>query len=385
MSTFQDESTDCAICLEPLIQTDGNDESENNIILKKVLTLQCGHKWHYDCLVQQLQTAQSMTTSHGHNQRLIFTGCQCAKCGRICEHEELEHLKRATDRLRVKVDALLEEQLQSDAPDLWKTICQERGEDLGQERIEDHGKSAKEKLLDEARRKYAFYLCSHCKEPYFGGTIECADEFALESTSAPPEQRLCTACAPQSQVVCRNPQEHGRFLIWKCRYCCQPSTHVCYGNVHFCDSCHQRNSERVQEMQHHQQHLQRNRQVRPPPLEPIPCSGESCCFPKRNRASIYHDNGPSPTDCEQVYSCAFCKSSGERGILHMEPGSNNLLVNPSGELGLDGWKQLNRRMSWEVEESELPLNTTTTTNFVSSFMDCVMVQEVKLSQLLQPP
>jgi F-box associated region len=381
MPTFHDESTDCAICLEPLEESQSGDDEST--LPRRVLTLQCGHKWHYDCLVQQLQTAQSMTTSRGSSQRIIFTGCQCAKCGQICEHKDLDHLTRATDALRVKVDALLEEQLQLDAPHLWKKAIEEEKDNNN-----DQTTSSRDMLLKEARRKYAFYLCSHCEEPYFGGTIECADEFALEGSSDhPPEQRFCTGCAPQSQVVCRNPQEHGGFLIWKCRYCCQPSTHVCYGNIHFCDDCHKRNSSRVREIQQQQreQGIGRNHMVKPPQLEPIRCPGASCCFPKPSRDVVYHLNGPSPKDCEQVYSCAFCESNDERGLLFVEPGSQNLLVNPSGERGLLGWQQLNRRISWAVEESELPVNATTNTNFVSSFMDCVMVQEVNLSQLLQAP
>lgn len=384
MPEFQDDSTDCAICLEPLF----HDESPS----QRVLTLQCGHKWHFDCLVQQLQTAQSMMTSRGNNQRLIFTGCQCAKCGQICEHDELDHLTRVTDALRVKVDALLEEQLQLDAPDVWKKVIAET--EYSTQQDEDYRginpQSPKDMLLNEARRKYAFYLCSHCKEPYFGGTIACADDLLLEDSSQKPvEQRLCTACAPQSQIVCRNPQEHGRYLVWKCRYCCQPSTHVCYGNVHFCDDCHKRNSMRVRELQQQQQHrqqrLKNNRVINPPPLEPLPCPGESCCFPKPNRNTIYHCNGSSPVDCEQVYSCAFCESNADRRRPYYEPGSHNLLVNPSGELGLEGWQQLNGRMSWVVEESELPVNATATTNFVSSFMECVMVQKLNLFQVLTPP
>jgi hypothetical protein len=364
--SFQDESTECAICLEPL--EDG-----------RVLTLQCGHRWHYDCLVQQLQTVQSMT-SNGHGRRLIFTGCQCAKCGHICcEHAELEHLTRATDVLRRKVDVLLEEQLQSDVPDVWKKAVKENADS-----------SARQALIDEARRKYAFYLCSHCKEPYFGGTVECADEVGQDDDTSStsngtrtPEQRLCVACSPQSQVICQNPLEHGPYLVWKCRYCCKPSTHVCYGNVHFCDHCHDRNSKRHREIQR-QQHsggLARTGEVKPPPLEAIPCPGESCRYPKPNNQR--HCNGPSPTDCEQVYSCVFCESNGSRGYHSMEPGSHNLLVNSSGQLGLHGWHQLNPRMSWTVEESELPVNANTATNFVSSFQDCIMMQRVNLLELLQ--
>ncbi len=104
MSTkkFEDTSSDCAICLEPL-------EGE------RVITLNCGHKWHFDCIAQQLSTTQPTS-----KQRLLFTGCQCAKCGSICDHEELSDLTRTTDILREKVDRLLQEQLALDAPDIWK-------------------------------------------------------------------------------------------------------------------------------------------------------------------------------------------------------------------------------------------------------------------------
>lgn len=328
-------------------------------------------------------------TSNGHGQRLIFTGCQCAKCGQICEHDDLEHLTRATDVLRKKVDMLLEEQLRLDAPDVWKKALENEDNDNSSEN--DKRSTAKQALIDEARRKYAFYLCSHCKEPYFGGTVECADEVGLDDNSSSadgsraPEQRLCVACAPQSQVICQNPLEHGRFLVWKCRYCCKPSTHVCYGNVHFCDDCHDRNSKRHKEIQQqqHRRRLTRTGEVKPPPLEAIPCPGESCIYPKPNNTT-HHCNGSSPADCEQVYSCVFCDSNASRGhFYYTEPGSYNLITNPSGQRGLHGWSQLNPRMAWEVELSELPVNADTTTNFVSSFQDCIMLQRVNLLEILR--
>ena len=30
--------------------------------------------------------------------------------------------------------------------------------------------------IDEGRRSNVFYLCGGCNEPYFGGTMDCADE-----------------------------------------------------------------------------------------------------------------------------------------------------------------------------------------------------------------
>jgi hypothetical protein len=163
--------------------------------------------------------------------------------------------------------------------------------------------------------------------------------------------------------------------VWKCRYCCQPSTHLCYGNVHFCNGCHDRNSQRVQELQR-----QRRGGNQPPPLQAIPCSGSNCPFPKPNNQT-QHDNGSS-SNSEQVYGCAWCQSSLQRSQSVEEPGSHNLLTNSSGQNLLQGWRQLNPRISWQVERSDLPVNAHTTTNFVSSFMACIMCQTLDLSQVL---
>jgi hypothetical protein len=56
--------------------------------------------------------------------------------------------------------------------------------------------------------------------------------------------------------------EHRGSHVWKCRYCCNPSIFVCYGTVHFCERCHDRNSQRVRNQQ--------RGSSGPPPLEAIP-------------------------------------------------------------------------------------------------------------------
>mmetsp|Transcript_22640 Transcript_22640/g.34027 ORF Transcript_22640/g.34027 Transcript_22640/m.34027 type:complete len:386 (+) Transcript_22640:285-1442(+) len=242
--------------------------------------------------------------------------------------------------------------------------------------------------MEQARRSYAFYLCTSCDEPYFGGTIECADE---EEGERPGEDRLCPQCSPKSQIVCRNPVEHRGYHVWKCRYCCNPSRYVCYGTVHFCEECHDRNSQRVKEHQRRRNNMgRRGQQVTMPPLEPIPCRGGDLCntHPKPNGHDC-HLNGPSHK-CEQVYHCAWCISTpssftNNNAVVEEEPGSQNLIINPSGERGMVGWKQVNRTMNWRVEQSEVPLNESTTTNFVSSFQWCGMSQTIPLHRIVYNP
>jgi hypothetical protein len=354
-AVFKDTSTECAICLSSFLEDDDDENSGAEIIM-----LTCGHRFHFDCLKEQLEHAQP-----NHSRRLLFGGCRCAKCGVFCDHPAFKDLTRKTDNLRTKVDVLIQEQLQIDHPNEWR------------ETSHDNNKSL---LLERGRRTYAFYLCNSCQGPYFGGSVECADQ---EEGELPSQDRLCPSCSEQTQTHCQHSEEHRGFHVWKCRYCCSPSSHVCYGKVHFCESCHDRNSQRVRQQQQQQQ--QRRGTAGPPPLEAIPCKGSDCPYPKPV-GQDNHYNGPSPS-CEQVYHCAWCMSSQSRQSLTptIEPGSRNLLINPSGEQGLQGWQQFNPRLSWKVEASDIPVNGTTRTNFVSGFQWCIMAQRVTLHRFVTDP
>eukprot|EP00956_Cyclotella_meneghiniana_P045548 scaffold373813_cov79-Cyclotella_meneghiniana.AAC.1 len=127
--SYNDDSTDCAICFEPL----SDDET---------ITLKCGHRWHLACIREQLAHAQPSKSS-----RILFSGCRCAKCNVICDHPALENLTRRTDILREKVDGLIIEQVKTDAPHEWRKA---------------NDGSSRLALLDSARRSYAFYLCGAC-------------------------------------------------------------------------------------------------------------------------------------------------------------------------------------------------------------------------------
>ena len=334
-SNFIDTSTECAICLDTL-------DSDHETI-----TLTCGHRWHFACLREQLENSQP-----SHTTRLIFTGARCGKCFAICDHPKLENLTRRTDELREKVDVLILEQVKADAPEKLRSNV-----------------LSEEFLLDEGRRIYAFYLCGSCDEPYFGGTIECADVDAGELKTS--EERLCPSCSPKAQVVCQEIIAHRPCLIWKCRYCCNPSTFLCYGGRHFCASCHDRNGKLLR------------RGLGPQSIDGIPCAGEKCKFPKpvgRDR----HSNGPS-IDCEQVYKCIACETSVSVHTFQEVAGSRNFIVNPSGEDGMRGWRTIPGHQPWAVETMETPIDDKTRCNFVSSFNWAGMAQIIPLHRILRNP
>jgi hypothetical protein len=466
---YKDTSTECAICLEPLDDVgarataaagascgadEDNHDSDNETIHSQatttttkthkqknknsVIELACGHLYHFQCIKDHIGHANPHS-QRGSSQRILFAGCRCPKCSVYCDHPWLRHVTRHTDALRHKVDEQMMEPLQVDAPHVWKRLQELSSQTLGdrtsnqggegdgattriETRLERATRAEREQLLEEARRNYAFYWCKSCQEPYFGGTVECADDAVLgddqqqqynnttaTSTATTSIDRLCVACAPQPQWIhCSAPVEHGASHVWKCRYCCQVAAMVCYGNVHFCTSCHDRNTQRVlQEEQQQQQQRQQRRHpgaIRIPRLQAIPCpGGEKCPYPKptsRNSSSTndasasplnpslqYHKNGPTP-DCEQVYYCAACQSSQQQQQQHQHQ-QPNLLKNPNGQEGLSAWQQHNPQMSWIVEEISLhddlprcPSNIRT--HFVSSFAWCVMSQQVDLVPHLPP-
>ena len=341
--SFQDTSTECGICLEPF-------ESQQEEQLT-VIKLSCGHRWHLTCLRDQLRHADPY---RDHSQRIIFSGCRCAKCGTVCEHESIRHLTRPTDALRAKVDEMIKEQL--GIPESTTTTDGEINT-----------------RMEEARRAFAFYMCPACEEPYYGGTVFCADLDDDDDRDDPRHRRrLCPSCTPQT--VCPRPHEHRGSFQWKCRYCCRPAALVCYGSVHFCNDCHERNRDRYQQINNT---ARRNR----PALEPVPCPGGNACpFPKPTSSVTKHDNGPDAS-CEQVYGCLRCQSAQHQCQETHAPGSHNLLQNPCGRDGIRGWEQINQ--AWQVEASELPARTDCPTNFVSTFRWCIMTQTVDLSRFIR--
>jgi hypothetical protein len=411
-SSFQDTSTECAICLLPLDGNDdidhgnGNDDDDDDdaVAARTIITLTCGHRWHLDCIKQQLEHARPNPA-----KRLVFTGCTCAKCGTVCsDHPQLQHVARQVDSLRLRVQALIQEQV---------------GVEIENNENDGQNNTTNQELLDRAWKKYAFYLCANCQEPYFGGTIECADQVDGEIIDA--KDRLCETCRETATrhssgdgiIICRHVAQHRSFLVWKCRYCCRPANFVCYGNVHFCESCHERNTKRVQQQQDRQRQQQYPAATAaPPPLEPIPCPGGAACpFPKPRNASQsenqqqYHVNVPT-SDGEQIYGCTLCQSAarnvdGTSSRWHIPEGSRNLILNSSGQDGLRHWQQPLRRhqqlrgggmVAWQVETSDLlpavPALAATgtdtaplTTNFVSSFHWCSMGQLVPLHQYVRDP
>lgn len=42
--------------------------------------------------------------------------------------------------------------------------------------------------------------------------------------------------------LCRSPHTHTPFFVWKCRFCCQPASVLCHNHTHLCKSCYERDT-----------------------------------------------------------------------------------------------------------------------------------------------
>ena len=309
------------------------------------------------------------------------------------------------------MDELVREQLQSDFPGRWAEAVKAEEAEAAEEGEGEGESNLMHRLMEEGRRKNAFYLCAACEGPYFGGTVGCGAAGDDEDNGPneeddddelPPGQanRLCPSCRPQSQAACRDPLRHRAGLVWKCRYCCAPATYVCYGSVHLCGECHERNGRLVQEQRRRRWNgnaagSAAGNNNAPLLLEAQPCPGGDACPHPKPAGTNRHSNGPT-IQSEQVYRCAWCShsntnsSDGHPRHTLASAGSRNFIRNPSGRRGLAGWRQLNPRMGWVVEEDGNNAvvdhdGRLVGTCFVSSYDWCVMAQPVPLHCYVADP
>lgn len=104
-----------------------------------------------------------------------------------------------------------------------------------------------------------FYLCSKCKNPYFGGLKDCQAAAEQNAEAFNPEELICGACCANASGD--NCSRHGTtYIEWKCRfkvslffwkkfrafrYCCDVACWFCWGTTHMCERCHSSSNRRT--------------------------------------------------------------------------------------------------------------------------------------------
>lgn len=245
------------------------------------IRLECGHVLHYHCAMALTAKGQI------GGRRLNFKSIRCPLCQAIMHHPLLNGFLAPHIELYNKV--------RRKALQRWTVERRGLGADLG-------------KVIDEeqtamlAMQKMSFYECSQCKEPYYGGEVECQnvieddnDDLDADVQAALAMELICRGCASKGQLQC---SEHGtEFLGWKCRFCCESEAHYfCFGNTHFCLSCH----DLWQLGMDQRRKLQAGR----------PCLGSArCIFGGR-----HPPNSKNGRD-EYALGCTVCAQEAESGML----------------------------------------------------------------------
>ena len=198
--------SECSICLE-----------ENNKY--SLIKLDCGHIFHHRCISSILQ---SNYISKGQRINLLFLKCP------LC-NEEIKEIKDSPDlnliinhynSMKQKIDELIYQYIESDQLEYI---------------TKDQNSKYYAKPFEYCKDNFSFYLCYNCEIPYYGGENNCI----FNEINEVDNNNLCIYCLGNNNLNLYECEVHERQnLLYKCRFCCNESSHFCLGNIHFCEDCH---------------------------------------------------------------------------------------------------------------------------------------------------
>eukprot|EP00928_Gymnodinium_smaydae_P070497 TRINITY_DN5431_c1_g1_i2.p1 TRINITY_DN5431_c1_g1~~TRINITY_DN5431_c1_g1_i2.p1 ORF type:complete len:532 (+),score=60.73 TRINITY_DN5431_c1_g1_i2:168-1763(+) len=244
------------------------------------IQLSCGHVLHQHC------AEAFVLKGRNGGRRLTFKNIRCPVCQAVVHHPSLNAL--------VAPQLAMYQKVRRKALQRW--VVEQR---RPSPRAQDH--TDEERIASLAMHKMAFFECSQCNEPYYGGEVECGEaeeeeeELDEDVQAALAMELVCRGCASKGQLQC---PEHGtEFLGWKCRYCCEREAHYfCFGTTHFCYHCHDMWQTGVEQ----RRKLQAGK----------PCLGkDKCIFGGR------HPPGARNGRDEYALGCTICAQDTECGML----------------------------------------------------------------------
>lgn len=176
--------------------------------------LDCGHVFHYECILKRLDEEWS-------SPQITFAFACCPLCNLKISHEMLSEKLIPIQNLYRDIEQKSFERAEYENLLSHTDITSPDGKYYG---------NAAGFALDY----FAFYMCFKCKKPYFGGQPRCND--GLDRFD--PSELICGSCSGVGLEEC---PDHGKDgVVFKCRFCCSPSSWYCWGTTHFCDNCHRR-------------------------------------------------------------------------------------------------------------------------------------------------
>eukprot|EP00457_Paulinella_chromatophora_P000316 gb/GEZN01000316.1/.p1 GENE.gb/GEZN01000316.1/~~gb/GEZN01000316.1/.p1 ORF type:complete len:1660 (-),score=215.21 gb/GEZN01000316.1/:6-4985(-) len=174
--------------------------------------LNCRHVYHYTCVKTKLETKWP-------GARINFDFRCCPQCKARIVHPAFKAELAPIDLLQDEVEAKALDRLRYEGKQKDAAVNNKGGEYFGNE-------------LGYAMKCFLFYTCFKCEKPYFAGGYQCQEAGGAYNK----EELLCPACQPSTGSEC---SKHGKdWLVYKCRFCCNVASWFCWGNSHFCSSCH---------------------------------------------------------------------------------------------------------------------------------------------------
>merc|ERR1719204_180250 len=219
---------ECIPCLDPECcppSADVTDEDFCNICWVDPLRaapcveLECGHFFHFMCLWQKIDRKWPAV-------RITFGFLNCPLCKQEIHHPALDDITNKYYSLKAEI--------QKDAVERVKI------EGLhNDKRLTAPDSPYYNNLPKFAMDRLAFYPCSKCKKPYFGGMKACEEAGLEQAENYKQEHLVCGSCA--SGPNAKSCKKHGKkYITYKCKFCCSVSSWYCWGSTHFCDACHKK-------------------------------------------------------------------------------------------------------------------------------------------------
>jgi len=218
---------ECIPCLDVKCAKKGdlNDEEYCNICWVDPLRaapcvkLNCGHYFHFMCLWQKIDRKWPAA-------RITFGFLNCPLCKKEIHHPALDDITKKYYELK--------QEIQKDAVDRVKIEGLQNDK-----RLKDKNSPYYNNLEKYALDRLAFYPCSKCKKPYFGGMKACEEAGLEQAENYKQEHLVCGSCA--SGPNAKSCKKHGKkYITYKCKFCCSVSSWYCWGSTHFCDKCHKK-------------------------------------------------------------------------------------------------------------------------------------------------
>lgn len=177
--------------------------------------MKCGHPAHLNCLVSLYNSLKSRgrikVPRCNHDQT-----CQAVpyhRCVRKIAHKwiRIDNEIEKITKEKIKEENIKDEKLHvnnPNDPDYYK------------------------QPLKFAHDFFDFYLCDKCHSPFYGGHKDCGRNDEDDDI-----EYKCLRCQREIlHAVC--PKHGDESMVYKCFFCCNHSSFLCWGNVYFCSECH---------------------------------------------------------------------------------------------------------------------------------------------------